>query len=212
MVTQPKRIMNTHPIAVRFFLIISLICLGWTGGAVAGPSSAEDRAREFTHTGNAHYEAGRYAEAEAAFREAYALSGRSGFLWNMAQCARLGGAGRRALSLYREYLRVSPEASQRAEAERWISMLEAHLKGSGATQPSPGSPSKSGPQKPAQRRVVLLPPAKQQEDGAVPSLYERWWFWVGAGAVVSGVVTAIVVSSTSDSSQPPAPEPGAIRW
>lgn len=204
--------MNTHRLAARLFLTILLICFGWTRGALAEPSTAEDRAREFTHTGNSHYEAGRYAEAEEAFREAYALSGRSGFLWNMAQCARLGGDGRRALSLYREYLRVSPEASQRAEAERWITMLQAHLAVSEAPQPSSASRSKIEPKRPAERRVVLLPPPNDPQDAGAPAVYERWWFWVGAGAVVSGVVTAIVISSTSDSSQAPAPEPGAIRW
>jgi tetratricopeptide (TPR) repeat protein len=181
--------------------------------AQADTNSAEDRARDFTRTGNAHYEAGRYGEAEQAFREAYALSGRSGFLWNMAQCARLAGESRRALALYHRYLDAAPDGGQRAEAERWIAMLEAQSASRSATaSPTRPAATTSSPNRIPPRPILALPSQTTDESPTDPALYERWWFWAGAGAVVSGVVAAVLWSSNSSSSEGPAPDQGAIRW
>jgi len=201
--------MPTPSLAIRLALVGLIIVGTWTSAAHAETNPSEDRARDFTRTGNAHYEAGRYGEAEQAFREAYALSGRSGFLWNMAQCARLAGESRRALALYRRYLEAAPDGGQRAEAERWIAMLEAQQSASRTptTPPANGTHEKSPP-----RRILPLSPKQKDESPTAPALYERWWFWAGTGAVVSGVVAAVLWSSSSSSSQGPAPDQGAIRW
>jgi tetratricopeptide (TPR) repeat protein len=200
--------MPTPSLAIRLALVGLMIVGTWTHVAHAETNPAEDRARDFTRTGNAHYEAGHYGEAEQAFREAYALSGRSGFLWNMAQCARLAGESRRALALYSRYLEAAPDGGQRAEAERWVAMLEAQQAASRtSTPPANGADERIPP-----RRILTLPPQENDESPAGPALYERWWFWAGTGAVVSGVVAAVLWSSSSSSSQGPAPDQGAIRW
>ena len=204
--------MPTPSFLIRLALV-SLVLFGtWTRVAHANP--AEDRARDFTRTGNAHYEAGRYDEAEQAFREAYALSGRSGFLWNMAQCARLAGESHRALALYRRYLDAAPDGGQRTEAERWIAMLEAQQSASGTKPAAPARPTRASDShgKPLPRRILTLPPQKKDESPTAPALYERWWFWAGTGAVVSGVVAVVLWSSNTSSSHGPAPDQGAIQW
>jgi tetratricopeptide (TPR) repeat protein len=186
----------------------------WTPMARAETNPTEDRARDFTRTGNAHYEAGRYGEAEQAFREAYALSGRSGFLWNMAQCARLAGESRRALALYRGYLDAVPDGGQHAEAERWVAMLEAQQSAPRTPTATPARPTPANGtnEKSPPRRTLTLPTQQKDESPPAPPLYERWWFWAGTGAVVSGVVAAVLWSSSSSSSQGSAPDQGAIRW
>ncbi len=202
--------MPTRSLVIRLALAGTMLMGTWTHRAHAEAGSAEDRARDFTRTGNAHYEAGRYGEAEHAFREAYALSGRSGFLWNMAQCARLAGESRRALALYRRYLDAAPDGGQRAEAERWIAMLEAQQSAARSPVPAPSRPAPARSTLPRPRPILALP-VQPPDESADPALYERWWFWAGTGAIVSGVVAAVLWSSSS-SSQGPAPDQGAIRW
>lgn len=109
-------------------LLLSLFVAAALGAACpvfAQTSSPEARARELFELGTKAFDESRYDKAEAAFSEAYELSHRAGFLWNMAQCARLRGDDSRALELYREYLAKSPKGSERAEAQQWVERLEA---------------------------------------------------------------------------------------
>lgn len=185
------------------------LSLALIGSAWAQPGTDEARARQHTREGNTHYEAARYDEAERAFREAYALSGRPGFLWNMAQCARLAGHRKRAIALYRRYVAAAPDGSQRQEAERWVSML------------TDAEPEKPAPQPAASRSKTVHHPSKpasipHANDSRVPApsttaVYENWWFWAGAGVVVTGVLTAVLWPEQSESAPHEAPA-GAIRW
>lgn len=195
-----------------FFL---LLMFGWAGEAYADTTTNETRARELTATGNGHFEAGRYAEAERAFREAYALSGLPGFLWNMAQCARLSGQSERALVLYRKYLETAPEGSQREEAERWVGLLQLNEPKPATPKPSPNKGTERDTTRRNERKssvLVLSDTPAYREDASSPAVYETWWFWAGAGAVVTGVVAAVLISNGSESSSSAAAQPGTIRW
>ena len=111
-------------------LLVPLLVAAALGAAwpvSAQSTSPEARARELFELGTKEFDESRYDKAEAAFSEAYELSHRAGFLWNMAQCARLRGNGARALQLYRQYLDKSPNGSERAEAMQWVERLEAEL-------------------------------------------------------------------------------------
>jgi tetratricopeptide (TPR) repeat protein len=189
---------------------MSLAAVGWSG-AVHGQTDEQTRARQYTVEGNADYEAGRYATAEQAFRRAFELSGRPGFLWNMAQCARLAGAQARALSLYRQYVEAAPNGSEREQAQRWIAVLAPPDTTPAPVVALPVTPVQPAARQPTQPSAVILDAKPEVQSPHSPRLYEQWWFWAGAGAVVTGVVAAILLSSGGDSAPATQPEP-QIRW
>ncbi len=200
----------------RFFLLLLAMGfsmpLAWSGTAFAQSESAQ--ARQLMHDGNEHFAARRYPEAEKAFREAYVLSGRPGFLWNMAQCARLAGDSQRALSLYRRYVRDDPDGSQRAEAQRWIVVIETPKGPIARPEPESASPQPKLDRDSAPRSIPILPPSDQDEPGTTSGpIYEKWWFWAGAGAVVTGIVATVAYSSSGSGSSSEAPtRAGTIYW
>jgi tetratricopeptide (TPR) repeat protein len=70
------------------------------------------------------YNLGRFSEALAEYEAAYLAIQDPPFLFNIAQCHRKMGKNKEALDSYRTYLRVAPEAPNRAEVQKRISELE----------------------------------------------------------------------------------------
>jgi hypothetical protein len=92
--------------------------------SAAHGDDAETKARAYFKNGTVAFDAGHYDEAQAEFAAGYDLSHKAGFLWNMAECARLLGNLPRALDLYTQYVASAPpSAPQRATAELRIREL-----------------------------------------------------------------------------------------
>lgn len=90
--------------------------------AVAAPVWAEDagvpeKARMLAERGRALHDAGDYAGAIAAYKEAYVLAPRPGLLFNLAQAYRLSGDCDDAAFMYKRFLESNPTADSRAVAE-----------------------------------------------------------------------------------------------
>jgi tetratricopeptide (TPR) repeat protein len=90
--------------------------------AVAAPVWAEDigvpeKARLLAERGRALHDAGDYAGAIAAYKEAYVLAPRPGLLFNLAQAYRLSGDCDDAAFMYRRFLESNPTEDRRAIAE-----------------------------------------------------------------------------------------------
>ena len=101
---------------------------------LSGTAFADDaRAKKLYFDGEAAFQAGRFAEAAAAFEESYALSRRPKLLWNIAQAhrrnwdvARNLESLRRARAVFRNYSTIAETESERrdsAAAEREVSAL-----------------------------------------------------------------------------------------
>jgi hypothetical protein len=82
-------------------------------------------ARQLYAQGKAEYAQGHYEAAIALFERSYALSESSALLFNMAQAHRLAGPGHcsDAVSLYKSYLAVEPEAENQKEVVERIAEL-----------------------------------------------------------------------------------------
>jgi tetratricopeptide (TPR) repeat protein len=189
----------------------------------AGAATPEEKtkARELFQSGLVHYDLKEYPEALASFRDAYRVVQDPAFLYNIAQCYRRLGQNPEALDFYRNYLRRSPNAPNRAEVERRIDEIERDIKaGRGAspppketappvvptprasTEPNRVPPADTAPAPalvpaapapaPAPALELSTSPAPEKSSGAI---YTRWWFWTAIGAVVvSGLAVGIAVS------------------
>jgi tetratricopeptide (TPR) repeat protein len=107
------------------------VCVGVICLLVAAPAvvHAEDdpkmtEAEEHFSRGLTHYKLGEFDEAITEFKKAYELSNEPVILFNIAQAYRLKEDYKNALYFYRTYLREEPDASNRADVEKWISELE----------------------------------------------------------------------------------------
>jgi len=71
----------------------------------------------------------------------------------------------------------------------------AVLEASAANPPAPA---------PAGATLVSGPESRPVDDGSSGSIFSRWWFWTGLGAIVAGgVVAALVLSSGRSATIPP---------
>jgi tetratricopeptide (TPR) repeat protein len=92
-------------------------------------ANATDRAtaRRAFERGSRLYQQARYAEAAAAFEEAYRAVPNGVVLYNLGQCYEKLGELEKALSSYREYLRLVPQAEDREAVQTIIASLEGRL-------------------------------------------------------------------------------------
>ena len=84
-------------------------------------------ARALYETGNTHYNLGEYDQAVAAFKKAYELSQAPGLLFNIAQSYRLKKDYEQASHFYETYLRLKPDAANRADVEARIAEMKTML-------------------------------------------------------------------------------------
>jgi tetratricopeptide (TPR) repeat protein len=188
------------------------VAILWAAVVVASPPARAEKASPQSADARAHYEKattayalGRYAEAAGEFEQAFALKPDPALLYNAAQAYRLAGRRDRALELYRNYLRVFGRRAEHASDVEWH-IAELEKLGTAAPPPPPVENATAAPPAPlaatAQGLVappalvaapaLVAPPAPPAAAASRP-VYERWWFWAGAGAIIVGAVVVGVV-------------------
>ena len=105
-------------------ILVVLLCFLPASGR-AQETEADVEARNLFVAGQNAFGNGFYARAVDFFERAYALSHRSGLLYNIAFAADRDRSDARALEAYRAYLAAEPETERRAEVEARIAFLEA---------------------------------------------------------------------------------------
>jgi tetratricopeptide (TPR) repeat protein len=96
----------------------------------ASASPAETEARALHAAASVAFDQGRFAEAEARFEQAYALSPRPALLYNIAAAADRAGHDDVALARYAAYLEAMPDAPNRAFVEGRVRVLRARVESS----------------------------------------------------------------------------------
>jgi tetratricopeptide (TPR) repeat protein len=91
------------------------------GAALTDAQKAE--AKQHFVDGRTHYAAGEFADAADHFVRAYELTHAPELLYNLARCYERLGEKQRAAEQYQMYLRMSPDADDRAEVEQKIAAL-----------------------------------------------------------------------------------------
>jgi len=134
------------------FLFLLTLTPAAAGRAQEAPEDAE--ARNLFQAGQNAFVNGNFARATGYFEQAYALSHRSGLLYNIAFAADRLGDERRALDTYRAYLAAEPETERREEVQARIAYLEAMVP---VAEPEPEAEPEAQPTTPDP--IELEPPA-----------------------------------------------------
>lgn len=147
---------------------------GQSGG---GEDAATREAKEHFYRGEKLFALGRFEKALAAYEAAFEAKQLPEFLFNIGQCHANLGDYRQAIFSLRKYLRLRPDAKNRAEVEEYIASLEKK-------------------QAREERKLDLVPKDGETvtEKPRKRAFYTRWWFWTGVVAV-AGAGTAVLLLS-----------------
>jgi hypothetical protein len=204
-----------------FSLTLACVLVASTArGRPAEPVKSMAQARAAWLDGKQLFDQGRFGAAKASFERGYQLSGKGGFLFNMAECDRLTGKNREARRLYLKYLSNHPEGRHKERALHRCLRLQAGPCELRLTRSAPkereepeSTPESRGsapltrglsPEDPSARQPLVRGPAQRSSSRPPPAkrstaFYKHWGFWAGVGAVVvAGSVTAIVLGTRSD--------------
>lgn len=107
-------------------LALSLFCLTSEVARAQSTESLDAQAHRLYDEGEAHFDAGRFAEAAEAFRHAYVLSPRFELLFNIGQAEMQAGRRPQALEALEGFLRQAPEDdARRGVVEERVRVLRA---------------------------------------------------------------------------------------
>jgi tetratricopeptide (TPR) repeat protein len=192
------------------------------------PALAADHgtdAKEIYQEATAAFGLGRYAEAAEKYEAAFSLRPDPALLYNAAQSYRLAGNKPRALELYRNCLRLSPNFANAEDARNHVANLKKEIeeeqsaRTAAATTPppvavtplpapssSPGTPEPR--EEPAASSPVpvlldtqapMVPPPPAPVAEADRPITSKAWFWAAIGAVVVGGTVAVLLATRGTS-------------
>lgn len=126
-----------------------IVVLLLVGSVAARADDLKDQARRDVSAGLAAQSAGRYDEAIALYKKAYAAIPHPEILFDLGQAYRLKGDAEAALDYYRRYLAAEPGGRAAGDANRWVAELGKQLAdrkreldrkaGDSARKPDPGA-------------------------------------------------------------------------
>ncbi len=139
---------------------------------IANADNPADHAREQANLAGEDFDNGRFEQAAKEYQEADRLNPKSSLLLKIAKCWEKAGDLAKAADAYRDYLRRSPFASNKAAIKRTIARLTKQMKQSqdslalvplspGAPNPldlAPLTPAAPPPEQPAPHEVEAVAP------------------------------------------------------
>jgi tetratricopeptide (TPR) repeat protein len=172
----------------RLALAIALVAAAAiTATPVDAVADTEDdralaRAKKLHREGEKLFALGKFAAALEKYEAAFEAKPLPGFLFNIGQCHRNLGDFDAAIFSFNKYLKLAPDAKNRAAVEEYIAELEREKQKSSASnfdliRPEPD------------------PEPEPRRDDQRKPIYKKWWFWGGIAAVGAGVTTAVVLAS-----------------
>lgn len=145
-----------------------------TEEAAKTPEVDLEQAKVKYEEGKAHYEAGEYDKALAAFTEAYNLSNKPDLLFNLGVCSEKIGDSTKAIAYYELYLEENPDAADRDDvAQRLAALKESQA------EPAEPEPAAAAPPPPEEEDELVV---EQEEDTEI--------FWPGAVIGLGGLILA----------------------
>jgi tetratricopeptide (TPR) repeat protein len=166
------------------FSVAALLLCAWTATAVGKPQQTPlERARIHYTTGLKAFGLSHFDAAAIEFEAAYDAQPDPALLYNIAQSNRLAGHLEKALSYYRNYLRLLPDTSDRAEVEKTMVAIEHQLNPTVTVQPAERAALTEPPPivPPATPRPVAPPPEKKSSPAV----------GAGIGLLAAGIVVGL---------------------
>jgi tetratricopeptide (TPR) repeat protein len=169
-------------------LLLALAIAAIAARVASADDAALRAAKLHFDRGEKLYALTRFSEAIDEYQKAFDAKPLPAFLFNIGQCYRNLGDYDSAIFSYRKYLKLAPDAPNRAQVEQLIGDLEARKAAAdtqrlGLKRPAPEPPP---------------PPAEHPPDRPV---YTRWWFLTGVAVV--GVAGGVTIYELARSSGPP---------
>jgi tetratricopeptide (TPR) repeat protein len=147
------------------------------------------RAQQHFYAGEKLFALGRFADALTAYQAAFEAKPLPEFLFNIGQCHRNLGNYEAAIFSFRKYLKLLPEAPNRAAVEDLIADLEKK--------------QAAAEEEARRRRLGLIGTGKQPPPPPPRARHSRWWLWTGLGVVAAAAAgTVIYVELDSGTSRP----------
>ncbi len=158
------------------------------------------------------YRLGRFVRALKLYEKAYELLPLPGFLYNIAQCHRMGKNYERALFFYKSYLSAQSSARNRGMVMILIAKCEKKMAMLAKAQRDAAAQKRADALRLRAERLARLK-ARIKARGAAPRPYlppprpkskplvKKWWFWTSIGGGVAAlVVTGVLVGLLTTSS------------
>jgi hypothetical protein len=115
-------------------MINALLVALTLSAAADDDAAATAKAKTLFTNGQKLYKAGKYADAIARFEEAFKVKSHPVIYFNIGKCWEQLGDSAKALRNFRDYLRLSPEATDRQQVTDSIANLERRLREKGVQQ------------------------------------------------------------------------------
>lgn len=159
-----------------------------------GPDEATDgEARSLYDAGTAAFSDGRFEDALARWREAYALSERPELLYNIATALDRLGRGAEAIEEYEAYLEALPEARNENYVRRRLEVLRAEAAEREASTADPQRGAEPSAETGSEAAPIAPAPEPPSRAGPVAL------FSLAGAAAVAGLATALVANGRYDS-------------
>ncbi len=175
-------------------LRVLVMLLVIAGVSHAGGRSGRKEGERRYVAANAHYEAGRYAEAIVELRAAYAADAQGQYLFAIAQAHRMADECETAIEAFGAFLRTGPKPNATKAAQRYIDDCRATLaakraaaQAAAASQTPAPAPQPAPPPPPSEPLVV-----REVERVYTREVYIPWYGdWQGDTLAAAGVVTLL---------------------
>lgn len=176
------------------------ICLALV--ALIRPAFADDPAER---AAKRHYDRGqklfslhKFEEALEQYQKAFDAKPIPDFLFNIGQCHRNLGDYDAAIFSFKRFLKLDPEAPNRAQVEKLIEQLEEKRDVEDARR------------RQLDRRQPEPPPTRRSRSTTATPIYKKWWFWTGIA--VAGAAGGLGVYAATRPDGPPDTDLGNIGF
>lgn len=151
--------------------------------------AATKKAKEHFFKGEKLFALGRFEEARDEYEAAFEAKPLPEFLYNIGQCHRNLGDFESAIFSFRKYIKLKPDADNRAAVEELIDELQDEI----------DAAEREAKRKRDAEITGTKPP---ERDTASRPIYKKWWFWTGVVVAGAAATTATILVTSSGSAIP----------
>jgi len=175
--TAPRALARLVVVALAAWMLVLAGAPARAGGGHPDDPATRAAKRHFKQ-GEKLFALGRFDAALEEYEAAFDAKPLPAFLFNIGQCHRNLHQYDAAIFSFRKYLRLAPDATNRAAVEDLIRDLEHEQAVERA---------RADQRETDRARAARHGPTRQP-------IYKKWWLWTGVGIVAAGTTSAILLT------------------